>query len=108
MEGFSRYAKGALSFVVQDVAGVRKPLAVVALYSPPLTSRFNRNGKQWSQDVLDWVALEGVRLWRKYGFVAVGGDFNWRLGRMYGRRMLRVGTLVDGRGWPVAGISRQA
>ena len=80
------YAKGALSFVVQDVAGVRKPLAVVALYSPPLASRFNRDGKQWSQDVLDWVALEGVRLWRKYGFVAVGGDFNWRLGRMYGRR----------------------
>ena len=78
--------KGAISFVAQDAAGLRRPVPVVALYSPPLSSRLNRNGKQWSQDILDWVALEAARLWRKYGFIEVGGDFNWRIGTAFRRR----------------------
>ena len=78
--------KGAISFVVQDAAGLRRPVPVIALYSPPLSSRLNRNGKQWSLDILDWVALEVGRLWQKFGFVEVGGDYNWRIGTTFRRR----------------------
>ena len=80
------YPKGVLSFVVQDAAGRHRPVAIVALYSPPLTSRLNREGKQWSVDILDWAALEQARLCAKYGFVIVGGDFNWRIFSAFRRR----------------------
>ena len=36
----SGYPKGVLSFTVQDRAGCRRPVPVVALYSPPVTSGF--------------------------------------------------------------------
>ena len=48
----SGYPKGVLSFAVQDKAERFRPVPFVALYSPPLTSRLNRFGKQWSQDIL--------------------------------------------------------
>ena len=73
------YSKGGLSFIVQDAAGERKPVAVIALYSPPVSSRLNRYGSKWSQDILDWAEVEVARLWRKYGFVSVFADFNWRM-----------------------------
>lgn len=58
----SGYPKGVLSFVAQDTAGQRRPVAVVALYSPPLSSRLNRFGRTWSQDVLDFAEMEVHRL----------------------------------------------
>ena len=67
-------------------AGLRRPVPVIALYSPPLSLRLNRNGKQWSLDILEWVALEVGRLWQKFGFVEVGGDYNWRIGTTFRRR----------------------
>ena len=81
----SGYPKGVLSFAVQDVAGQRRPVAVVALYSPPATSKFNRCGKQWSRDIMDWASMEEFRLWQKFNFVIVGGDFNWRMGSTFRR-----------------------
>ena len=89
------YAKGAVSFVAQDAAGLRRPVPVVALYSPPLTSRFNRAGKRWSDEVMDWVAVEQARLFVKYGFVVVGGDFNWRLLSSFRRSTEDVGEGSD-------------
>jgi len=82
----SGYPKGVLSFVVQDRAERRRPVPVVALYSPPLSSRLNRYGKHWSQDILDYAEIEIQRLWHLYGFIVVGGDFNWRLGTSFRRR----------------------
>jgi hypothetical protein len=58
--------KGMLSFVAQDIAGLRRPVPVVALYNPPLSSRLNSGGKQWSYDVMGCVALEQARLCVKY------------------------------------------
>ena len=77
--------KGALSFVVQDTKGRRIPVAVVALYSPPASSRLNRFGKKWSKDILDFF-VEREQFREKFGFVVVGGDYNWRLGTCFGRR----------------------
>ena len=82
----SGYPKGVLSFVVQDVAGQRRPVAVVALYSPPVSSRFNRFGIHWSQDIMHFAEEEVHRLWSVYGFVVAGGDYNWRLGTSFRRR----------------------
>lgn len=90
------FPKGVLSFAVEDAAGTRAPVAVIALYSPPLSSRLNRFGKHWSQDILDYAELEVARLWQKYGFVAVGGDFNWRLGTTFRRATDDVVTSVSG------------
>ena len=56
----SGFPKGALAFAVEDVACTRAPVAVIALYSPPLSSRLNRFGKHWSQDILDFVELEAL------------------------------------------------
>ena len=91
--------KGVLSFAVQDAAGRRSPVGVIALYSPPLTSRFNRNHKQWTIDIINWAALEHARLQIKYGFAIVGGDFNWRPGRLFGRNTADVspGSESNGR-----------
>ena len=82
----SGYPKGALSFIVQDAAGQRKPVAVIVLYSPPVSSRLNRYGSKWSQDILAWAEIEVARLWQKYGFVSVLADFNWRLFKTFRRR----------------------
>ena len=82
----SGYPKGVLSFAVQDRAERFRPVPFVALYSPPLTSRLNRFGKQWSQDILTFAEIDVQRLWSEYGFVAVGGDFNWRPGTIFNRR----------------------
>ena len=82
----SGYPKGVLSFTVQDIAGCRKPVAVVAIYSPPVSSRLNRFGRQWSQDIMHFAEEEVHRLWSVYGFVISGGDFNWRLGTSFHRR----------------------
>ena len=79
-------SKGALSFIVQDVAGERSPVAVIALYSPPISSRLNRYGSRWSLDILDWSEMEAARLWQKYGFIIVGGDYNWRVHGAFRRR----------------------
>ena len=81
----SGFPKGVLSFVVQDVAGQRKPVAVVALYSPPASSRFNRFGRHWSRDIMHFAEEEVHRLWSLYGFVVAGGDYNWRLGTLFRR-----------------------
>jgi len=90
------FPKGVLSFAVEDAARTRAPVAVIALYSPPLSSRLNRFGKHWSQDILDYAELEVARLWQKYGFVVVGGDFNWRLGTTFRRATDDVVTSASG------------
>ena len=82
--------KGVLSFVVQDAAGQRRPVAVVALYSPPLSSRLNRFGRTWSQDVLDFAEMEVHRLRSIYGFVVAGGDFNWRMGTIFAESQMML------------------
>ena len=82
----SGYPKGVLSFVVQDNAERRRPVPFVALYSPPLSSRLNRCGKHWSQDIMDFAEIDALRLWSEYGFVAVGGDANSRPGTSFHRR----------------------
>ena len=81
----SGFPKGALSFVVQDVAACRKPVAVVALYNPPASSKFNQFGKHWSQDIMNFAEEEVHRLRAIYDFVVSGGDYNWRLGSSYRR-----------------------
>jgi hypothetical protein len=58
----SGYPKGVLSFVVQDKAERRRPVPFVAIYSPPLTSRLNRGGKHWSQDIMDFAEIDAQRL----------------------------------------------
>ena len=83
----SGFPKGVLSFVVQDVAALRKPVAVVALYNPPASSKFNRFGKHWSQDIMTFAEEEVHRLRALFDFVVSGGDYNWRLGSSYRRRI---------------------
>ena len=96
-------AKGWVSFVAQDSGGERRPVPVVGLYNPPLASRLNRAGKQWSDEVMDGVALEQARLSRKFGFALAGGDFNWRVRSMFGRQ-----TADTGRGSDASDRAREA
>ena len=81
----SAYAKGALSFVYQDVQQTLQPVPVVALYSPQVGSVLNSGGKHWSDDIMGFADAESRRLWHLYGFVSVVGDFNWRMGSNFSR-----------------------
>ena len=81
----SAYAKGALSFVYQDVAQRFQPVPVIALYSPPVGSVLNSSGKHWSDDIMSFAEAESRRLRQLYGFVCVLGDYNWRIGSKFNR-----------------------
>ena len=81
----SSYPKGMLSFVYQDAAQRYRPVPVIALYSPPIGSLLNSNGKHWSDDIMTSAEAESRRLRILYGFVCVVGDYNWRIGRSFNR-----------------------
>lgn len=79
----SQNSRGAL--MIKVAAPGAKPIAIIGVYNPPLTSPLNTtSGGEYSRGLIDDVRAMYLAAKRKYDTVLIVGDFNARLGTLTG------------------------